>query len=83
MVYDIEEDRVNKVLKVGRRYLTWIQNSVLEGEITDAKYEKLKYELKNVINEKTDSIIFYVNRTERYLRKEIIGQEKNRESMII
>ena len=83
MVYDVEEDRVNRVLKVGRRYLTWIQNSVLEGEITDAKYEKLKYELKNVINEKADSIVFYVNRTERYMRKEIIGREKNRESMII
>ncbi len=83
MVYDVREERVNRVLKVGRRYLTWIQNSVLEGEITEAKYEKLKYELKNVMNEKADSVIFYVNRTRRYLKKEIVGMEKNKTSMII
>ncbi len=83
MVYDVQEERVNRVLKVGRRYLTWIQNSVLEGEITEAKYEKLKYELKNAMNEKADSVIFYVNRTQRYLKKEIVGMEKNKTSMII
>lgn len=83
MVYDIGEERVNKVLKVGRRYLTWIQNSVLEGEITEAKYEKLKHELKRVMEEKADSVIFYINRTQRYLKKEVIGQEKNKPSLII
>jgi len=58
MVYDINEKRVNKVLKIGRKYLDWIQNSVLEGEITDAKFEKLKLELKKVIKEEEDSVCF-------------------------
>ena len=49
MVYDVKVKRVNKVLKVGRRFLTWIQNSVLEGEITKAKFVKLKSEVKKVI----------------------------------
>ncbi|MBC7195172.1 MAG: CRISPR-associated endonuclease Cas2, partial [Caldisericia bacterium] len=40
MVYDVNEKRVNKVLKIGRKYLNWIQKSVLEGEFTLAKYEK-------------------------------------------
>jgi len=31
------------------KYLTWVQNSALEGEITEAKFEKLKLELKKVI----------------------------------
>lgn len=83
MVYDIEEKRVNKVLKVGRKYLTWIQNSVLEGEITESKYEKLKQELNNVIDEKVDSIVIYINRTQKYTKKEIIGNEKNDISTII
>jgi CRISPR-associated protein Cas2 len=83
MVYDIEEKRVNKVLKVGRKYLTWIQNSVLEGEITESKYEKLKQELNNVIDEKVDSIVIYINRTQKYTKKEIIGKEKNDISTII
>ena len=57
MVYDINEVRVSKVLKVARRYLNWIQNSVLEGEITQAKFLKLKSDLKRVIKENEDSII--------------------------
>jgi len=63
MVYDINEERVNKVLKIGRRYLNWMQNSVLEGEITKAKLVKLKMELKRIIEEEEDSIIFYKLRT--------------------
>lgn len=83
MVYDVEEKRVGKVLKVGRKYLTWIQNSVFVGEITESQYEKLKYELKSVIDEEVDSVIFFINRTQKYLRKEILGREKNDMSTII
>jgi CRISPR-associated protein Cas2 len=46
LVYDIEVDRVNKVLKTCRKYLNWVQNSVFEGEITKGSLEKLKVELK-------------------------------------
>jgi len=34
MVYDLEAERTQKALKIGRRYLTHAQNSVLEGEIS-------------------------------------------------
>ena len=30
LVYDVGEKRVAKVLKICRKYLTWVQNSVLE-----------------------------------------------------
>jgi len=83
MVYDINEVRVSKVLKVARRYLNWIQNSVLEGEITRAKFLKLKSDLKRVIKENEDSIIFYKLRTTRYLDKEGMGVEKALEGQII
>lgn len=76
MVYDINEERVNKVLKVGRKYLEWVQNSVLEGEITEAKFEKLKMELTNIINPEEDSVIFYVMRTTKYTAREILGVSK-------
>ena len=33
LVYDIKEQRVTKVLKKCREYLSWVQNSVFEGEI--------------------------------------------------
>ncbi|HMX39907.1 MAG TPA: CRISPR-associated endonuclease Cas2, partial [Saprospiraceae bacterium] len=34
-VYDVGEKRVGKMLKLCRRYLNWIQNSVFEGELSD------------------------------------------------
>ena len=48
MFYDVGEKRVAKVLKTARRYLTWIQNSVLEGDLTPATFERLKTDVKKV-----------------------------------
>lgn len=83
MVYDINEERVNKVLKISRKYLNWVQNSVLEGELTKAQLERLKAELKDVIDEGEDSIIFYKLRTTAYMHKEIIGVEKGGEELVL
>jgi len=83
MVYDVKVERVNKVLKIARKYLTWIQNSVLEGEISDAKFERLRYELKEVIDEDEDSIVFYLLRTTRYSSREIMGVQKGGEVRIL
>lgn len=63
LVYDIREERVAKVLKICRKYLNWVQNSVFEGEITLAKLEKLKTELNRAINDREDSVIIYRFRT--------------------
>lgn len=83
MVYDINEKRVNKILKIGRKYLDWVQNSVLEGEITPAKFEKLKTELTDIVNKEEDSVIFYILRTTMYSKREIIGQIKGGSNLII
>jgi len=83
MVYDINEERVNKVLKIGRKYLNWMQNSVLEGEISKAKLFKLKMELKKVIEEKEDSIIFYKLRTKKFFDRETMGIEKALDEQIL
>lgn len=83
LVYDIEQTRVNKVLKTARKYLTWVQNSVLEGEIRDAGFEKLKSELKNIIKEKEDSVIFYKFRTKMYTDRETMGKKKGGEEIIL
>ncbi len=76
LVYDIEESRVAKILKICRKYLKWVQNSVLEGEISRVSLKKLQLELKRAINEEEDSVIFYILRTTKYMKKEIMGQEK-------
>jgi len=83
MVYDVDVKRVNKVLKVGRKYLTWIQNSVLEGELTKAQFERLKAEVRHVIKEEKDSVAFYKLRTTKYMKRECLGVEKGRQENII
>jgi CRISPR-associated protein Cas2 len=77
LVYDISEKRVFKVLKIARKYITWIQNSVLEGEITVAGFYKLKEEIKKVININEDSVLFYIIRDLKYTSKENLGIIKN------
>lgn len=76
LVYDINEKRVGKVLKICRKYLYWVQNSVFEGEISEAKLERLKTEPRRTINLEEDSVIIYTFRTEWYSKREIIGLDK-------
>ncbi len=83
MAYDIGVKRVVKGLKVGRKYLTWIQNSVFEGEITRAKFERLKVEMKKVIDEEKDTVVFYIFRTRMYTSRETMGVEKGKQETII
>ena len=76
-VYDCGEKRVGKMLKLCRRYLTWIQNSVFEGELSPAQLQKLKIEAAAIMDKQADSLIIFTSRQERWLEKEIIGIEKN------
>lgn len=82
LVYDVSVERVTKVLQVGRKYLTWVQNSVLEGELTQAQFARLKAELKKVA-EPTDAIRFYVLPGKNALKVEVLGTTKNEPSQII
>ncbi len=83
MVYDVGVDRVSKVLSIARKYLTWIQNSVLEGEITEADFVRLKSEVLRVINKEEDSVVFYILRTTAYMRKEHLGVVKGERSIVL
>lgn len=78
LVYDIDAKRVGKMLKLCRKYLNWIQNSVFEGEITDLKLKELLHLAKSIMHDEVDSIIVFKSRQEKWLDKMIIGQEKNK-----
>lgn len=82
IIYDINTKRVNKVHKYLKTYLTWIQNSVFEGEVSTSQYQIITTELKKLIDEDEDSIIIY-EIPEKYLKRTIIGYEKNPMSMIL
>ena len=75
LVYDIGEKRVGKMLKLCRRYLNWIQNSVFEGEISEVKIEELKIKAGKLMNMESDSLIIFKTRQEKWLDKEIFGKE--------
>ncbi len=75
-IYDVGSKRTNKMLKLCRQYLHWIQNSVFEGEITEVKLKELKIEAKKIMVEDYDSFIIFKIRQKQWLEKEIIGQEK-------
>ena len=83
LVYDIGEERVIRILKICRKYLTWVQNSVLEGEITKANLVKLKIEIRKNIKKEDDSVIIYGLRTTLYSFRETIGKEKGGEEIFI
>ena len=76
-VYDCGEKRVVKMLKLCRKYLHWIQNSVFEGELTSVQLKELKLEAQKILDKKEDSFIIFTSRHEKWLDKEIIGLEKN------
>lgn len=77
LVYDIEQKRVGKMLKLCRRYLNWIQNSVFEGELTEVKLKELLSEAKMIIDAGKDSMIVFKSRQEKWLEKIVVGKEKN------
>ena len=77
LVYDVEEKRVGKMLKLCRRYLNWIQNSVFEGELSEVKLKELLAFAKKLMDLEKDSIIIFKSRQEEWLVKEVIGKEKN------
>ncbi|ACR79384.1 CRISPR-associated protein Cas2 [Kosmotoga olearia TBF 19.5.1] len=76
IVYDVKEKRVNKILKICRQFLDWVQNSVHVGELTKAVFEKLKVKLTKVTNKEEDSIRISKIRTGKMLRLEILGIHK-------
>jgi len=75
LVYDVNVDRVARVLKIARKYLCWTQNSVLEGEITRAQLERMKGEIQRVIDPETDSVLFYLLRSARWVERQSLGRK--------
>ena len=75
LVYDVDQKRTAKMLKLCRRYLSWIQNSEFEGEISEVQLKYLVVEAKEIMQEK-DSLILFKSRDEKWLEKEFVGDEK-------
>ena len=77
LVYDCGEKRVGKMLRLCRKYLNWIQNSVFEGEISEVMLKELIIKAEEFMKKEDDSLIIFSSRTEKWLDKQIIGKERS------
>jgi len=77
LVYDAVPKRGAKLLKYLRRHLTWVQNSVFEGEVTESELEIIKKGIKEIINLQKDSVIYYTFDSQNYHDRGVIGVERN------
>lgn len=80
LVYDISQSeagqkRWSRIFKICKKYLSHIQNSVFEGEISKPHLMQLKKEMQPYINEELDSIIVFKSRQEKWLDKEFWAKE--------
>ena len=83
LVYDISQEkngakRWSKVFKISKKYLSHIQNSVFEGELTPAQLRELKMKARDIMDPDEDSLIIFTSRNDEWLEKEVIGKEKNK-----
>lgn len=85
LMYDIRLDTkgakvLRNVFKVCKKYLTHIQNSVFEGELTKPLLEKLRLELKEYLRDDRDSLIVFETKGEKYTKKHFWGLEDEKTS---
>lgn len=88
LVYDIKSDYdgqrvLNRTFKTCKKYLSHIQNSVFEGELSESQIVRLKYELDAIIRKDIDSIILFKSRNEKWLIKDMWGKQEDKTSNFI
>lgn len=83
LVYDVGERRVGKICKYLRTELTWVQNSVFEGELSESRFSRLQSRLDELINEEEDSVLVYVISSEKWIHREVMGIERNERSNLL
>lgn len=88
LVYDVSQEengarRWSRIFKICKKYLTHIQNSVFEGELSKAQLAQLQKELNEYINKELDPVIIFKSRQEKWLDKEFWGRNDDLTSFIL
>jgi len=68
LVYDLASDRTSKIHKKCSIYLSWKQNSVFEGEVTESQYEKLTTWIDDYFQD-SETVIIYRFRNKNAVKK--------------
>lgn len=74
IVYDVEADRTRLFLKFLRQYLTHVQNSVFEGEITEGDIEEIKQRLESMLKSGESTIVYRMS-SEKYVSRTVYGED--------
>ena len=82
VVYDMEADRTHLMLKLCRRYLVHVQNSVLEGEISEGDLATLKGEIEDLLQE-GESVMVYELSSDRLLNRTVYGDDPTEDSRFL
>ncbi len=83
-IYDIDlkdkedQKRLNKIKKLGRKYLNHIQKSVFEGELTEGQIYKMENEVIKIIDIGRDSVIIYALPDSIKLERKILTNVKDK-----
>ena len=88
LVYDVSQAengarRWSRIFKICKKYLTHIQNSVFEGELSKGQLAQLQKELKESLDKELDSLIIFKSRQEKWLDKEFWGRKDDLTSFIL
>lgn len=84
IAYDVSIERVNKVKSYLRTQLTWVQNSLFEGEISEARDMRIRKTLSELIDAERDTITIYTLQNKNNLEREDLGVTKgNPEERVI
>ena len=94
LIYDIalasegEERRsdarvLRNVFKTCKKYLTHIQNSVFEGELSEPQLMQLKLELSKYLRMEKDSCIVFRGRNNVWMQKEFLTQRLEQTSQFL
>ena len=88
LVYDVSQAengarRWSRIFKICKKYLTHIQNSVFEDELSKGQLAQLQKELKEYIDKELDSVIIFKSRQEKWLDKEFWGRKDDLTSFIL
>lgn len=73
----MQVERLNKIRKLLKIRLNWVQNSVFEGELTNSDFKSLKKEISKIVDKEKDSILIYRFKDKQWIDKSIIGLEKS------
>ena len=82
LAYDVNAKRTGKMLRICRRYLKHSQKSVFEGNISEAKLNRLKNDLEHAIVKKEDQILIYKFESLRYTTRDIIGMHEEETNIL-